>query len=137
MTRWRSVGLVLGAIGVLDAVYLALESVNSKIPLVCPTVGIVNCGAVTSSTYSRFAGIPVAFLGLAWFVVMIVLMSLNKPSLNLALIPIWLLSVVGVGYLVFIEQFVLHAICPYCTLAHITGLLMGLPAFKLALASES
>ena len=134
MNKWRSVGLVLGLVGIIDGVYLAIESINPKIPLYCPSFGIVNCGTVTSSTFSRFAGVPVAFLGLGWFVVMVAVIAVNKPTLNYALIPLWLLGLVGVGYLVFIEQFALHAICPYCTLAHIMGLLMGAPAFKLALA---
>ncbi len=133
MNRWRSLGLVLGSVGIIDSVYLASEAINPQIPLYCPTVGILNCGAVTSSTYSRFAGVPVAFLGLGWFVIMVAIIVVNKPALNYALIPLWLLGTVGVGYLVFVEEFVLHAICPYCTLAHIVGLLMGAPAFKLAL----
>ena len=134
MNRWRNIGLALGLVGIVDGIYLASESINPNVPLICPSFGILNCGAVTSSTFSRFAGIPVAFLGLGWFVIMVGIIAVNKPTLNYALIPLWLLGVVGVGYLVFIEQFVLHAICPYCTLAHILGLVMGAPAFKLALA---
>ena len=134
MDRWRSFGLTLGLVGIVDGVYLALESVNSSIPLYCPTIGIVSCGTVTSSTYSRLGGVPVAFLGLAWFVVMVAILAANRPPLNLVMIPLWFVGLVGVGYLVFIEQFVIHSICPYCTLAHVLGLIMGAPAFKIALA---
>ncbi len=134
MNRWRTIGLVLGAAGLADAVYLASESLNPQIPLYCPAVGLVNCGYVTSSTYSRFAGVPVAVLGVGWFALMFALVALDRPGPNYALIPLWLLGVVSVGYLASIEAFVVHSICPYCTFAHVAGLLMGVPAFKLALA---
>ena len=131
--HWRNVGLALGLVGAIDGLYLSIESMNSRIPLYCPTVGMVNCGAVTSSTFSKFAGVPVSFLGLAWFAVMVLVFAVNRPALNSALVPLWLIGLVGVGYFVFIEQFALHAICPYCTLAHLLGILMGAPAFKLGL----
>lgn len=134
MKRWRIFGLVLGIAGLADSLYLAAESINPEIPLYCPSVGILNCAPVTTSSFSRFIGVPVAVIGLVWFVLMLAIISLDKPGLNYALIPLWVLSAVSVGYLVSVELFILHAICPYCTLAHILGLLMGVPAFKLALA---
>ncbi len=134
MAHWRLFGLVLGIAGLVDSVYLAWEALNPQVPLYCPAVGIVNCGNVTSSTFSRFGGVPVGLLGAAWFVIMLVLLAFDRPGLNYVLIPLWLLGVVSVGYLASVELFVIHSICPYCTFAHVAGLLMGVPAFKLALA---
>jgi uncharacterized membrane protein len=134
LTQWRNVGLVVAVIGFVDALYLTAESLNTQIPLYCPSGGIVNCATVTSSTFSRFAGIPVAVLGATWFGLILLVFAINNESLNYALIPLWALAVVGDGYLIFIELFVVHAICPYCTLAHALGISLIIPAAKLVFA---
>jgi uncharacterized membrane protein len=41
-----------------------------------------------------------------------------------------------VGYLVYIELGILHAICIYCTLAHVCTALMGIPVLKMTLSEE-
>jgi len=131
LIRWRNVGLVLASIGLVDALYLTAESLNPQIPLYCPSGGIVNCATLTSSAFSRFAGVPVAVLGATWFCLMVLIFAVNDESLNYALIPLWALAVVGVGYLVFTELFVVHAICPYCTLAHVLGISLIIPAAEI------
>ena len=135
MVRWRTLALVLAGLGIVDGLYLSVDSIDAKIPLICPSGGIVNCGTVTGSSYSRFLGIPVALLGTLWFVTMFVLVYVDRPSLSLILPPLWIAGVAFAGYLIFTELFVLHAICPYCTLAHILAVLLGLPAIKIALDS--
>lgn len=136
MNRWRAAGLALGVAGLVDAAYLTSESLNPSIPLYCPSSGLINCGTVTSSVYSHMAGIPVAVLGLAWFAVALAIVGLNKPSLNYLLLPLWAAGVAFAGYLIFAEVFLLHAICPYCTFAHIVAILMGLPFAKMVLGEE-
>lgn len=131
MRRWRSTGLLLASVGFIDALYLTVESLYPQIPLYCPSSGFVNCAVITSSTYSRFAGVPVAILGAAWFGLVLMILALDRESLNYALIPLWALAMVGVGYLVFVEWFIIHAICPYCTFAHVLGISLIIPAAKL------
>ena len=120
--------------GLADSLYLTGESLSSQIPLYCPSQGILNCASVTSSSFSRFAGVPVASLGAVWFGLMALLFWANRESLNYALIPLWVMSAIGVSYLVFVELVVLHAICPYCTVAHALGLALVVPAVKVTLA---
>ena len=136
LAGWRTVGLVLGLAGLIDSLYLSAESLSSQVPLYCPSGGIVNCVTVTSSEYSRFAGVPVAVLGASWFAVMLLLFALNRPAMNYALVPLWAIGMVFVGYLVFAELVLVHAICPYCTVAHALAVLMVWPAFKLGLEGE-
>ena len=133
MTRWRSVGLAMALVGLIDGIYLTVDSLNPQVPLYCPSGGIINCVTLTSSAYSRFGGIPVAILGATWFALVLVIIALNRPSLNYALIPLWAIAVVFAGYLIFTELFVLHAICPYCTLAHVLGITLVVPIAKLLL----
>ena len=134
MTHWRSVGLAIALAGLIDSLYLTADSLDARVPLYCPSAGIVNCATLTASTFSRLDGVPVAVLGATWFGLMVMVLAINHESLNYALIPLWAMGVVGVGYLVFTELFVVNAICPYCTLAHVLGISLIIPAAKLVFA---
>ena len=136
MARWRPLGIVLSVVGLVDAVYLLSESLFASIPLYCPSTGTFSCALVTSSSYSKFAGVPVALLGVLFFAGVMVVMLLNNPTLNYLLMPAWVIGVIFVGYLVSAEVFALHAICLYCTLDHVLALALGLPAVKMALGEE-
>ena len=133
MIPWRRIGLALGAIGLVDSLYLSANSLDESVQLVCPNTGVINCGTVTSSLYSRVLGIPVALLGAIWFAIMVALIYTNRPSYTIVLVPLWVSGMAFAGYLIFVELSVLHAICLYCTLAHVIAVLHGAPAIKLAL----
>lgn len=137
MKRWRAAGLALSAIGVVDALYLFVDSLYPSIPLACPSSGFINCAAVTSSSFSKFAGVPVSGLGLAFFVVMLALFFMNNETLNYLLLPLWAVGIIFVGYLVYAEVFVLGEICLFCTIDHIVALVLVLPVVKLALGEET
>lgn len=125
--------LAIASVGVLDSIYLSINVVFPSVHLVCPGGGIINCEGVTSSPYSElFHVIPVAFLGLSWFVLVVVL-TFWRPSWYLyALVLFWTGAVVMVGYLVYVELGILGEICLYCTLAHCCTVLLGIPILKLA-----
>jgi len=132
---WPVALLVLAAIGLADSAYLTIDSF-SKVALWCPTVGILDCGKVTQSPYSHPFGIPVALLGLLWFATMFGL-GAWRPSFSVyLLLPLWLVGIIMVGYLVYVELGILHAICIYCTLAHVCTALMGIPVLKMTLSEE-
>lgn len=123
--------LALCTLGVADSAYLFLNSVFSSVPLICPTTGIINCGEVTSSAYSHLYGVPVALLALGWFLALSIL-TLIRPSFTPYLIfPLWAAGITMIGYLISVELFILHAICLYCTLAHVCAALLGVPVYRL------
>jgi uncharacterized membrane protein len=135
LNGWRAAGIGLAGVGLADSSYLLAEFLSGQVALYsCPNIGVVNCAAVTSSGYSRFLGVPVALLAVIWFITMASLFVINSASLNPLLTPLWVVGVVFAGYLIFVELFLLHAICPYCTLAHATGMVLGAPSIKLMLA---
>lgn len=128
---WPSIaGLVLSVVGFGIAAYLTYEHYTSSTSLSCPASGgIVDCLKVTTSQYSKIAGIPVALLGLIFFVVML---ALQSPW---AWRSYWwpvragrvLWSVVGVGtavWLIYAELFKLDAICLWCTAVHVISVLL-------------
>lgn len=123
--RWPAwVGLVLSVAGVAVAGNLTYAHYTSTKALgACPDTGFINCAKVTTSQYSHIFGLPVAVLGLAFFLAMI---PLNLPvawrsqwrPLRLGRVAA---TVVGVGmicWLIVAELFRLHSICLYCTVVH-------------------
>ena len=86
--------------------------------LLCTTAG--GCETVNSSPYSTIAGVPIALLGLAAYVVIggLALMSTRAGAWGgRAPLAVFGLSLVGVlysVYLTYLELFVIRAICPWC-----------------------
>ncbi len=112
----------LAGLGV--AGYLTYEHFTGSTNLACSDKGIVNCLAVTTSVYSKVAGVPVAVLGLVFFAVMLVLQLPTAWRRTSHLIRgarvAW--SVVGLGtvvYLLSTELFRIDAICLWCTAVHV------------------
>ena len=122
--RWQPVAtLVLSIVGLGIATYLTITHFD-KVALVCSDSGAINCEKVTSSPQSYVFGIPVAMLGLAFFVPMILLClpaawRSTDRRIHLARLA---LSVTGVGmiiYLIIAELFIIKAICLWCSSVHI------------------
>ena len=138
--RWmRLAVLVLAVCGLGVSVYLTFEHYSASATLACPDTGRINCVKVTSSAYSTLLGVPVAVLGLAFFLTLVP-MSLpwawaaGEPLVHrvrLAMVSVGLLFVL---YLVWAELFAIHAICLWCTSVHvITALVFVLVVFAEAL----
>ncbi len=133
--------LLLSAAGVLVSCYLVFEHYSSSSSFACPETGTINCVKVTTSTYSTFAGVPVAVLGLGFFLAMTAA-SLPRfwsiPVLRPARLLAAAVGVVFVLYLVWAELFRIDAICLWCTAVHvITVVLFGLLAVDQALTPPS
>ncbi|HET8595175.1 MAG TPA: vitamin K epoxide reductase family protein [Intrasporangium sp.] len=121
--------LVLVVVGLLTSIYLTYEHFTDNSTLACTANGVIDCVKVTSSQWSTLFGIPVAVLGLVFFVV---LAGLCWPSvwrrgeawLDWARLG-WLTIGVGmVAYLVWAEVAKIHAICLWCTVVHVTTFLL-------------
>ena len=66
---WSS--LALSVAGLAVSAYLTYEHFTDNSTLACSIGGVVDCAKVTTSAWSTFLGVPVALLGLLFFVVMI------------------------------------------------------------------
>lgn len=116
--------MAFGVVGLVVSSYLTYLSALP--PASCPIgeVGILSCNAVIYSKYAHFCGVSVAFLGLAWFVVVICLTALSWYNMRfIRFVVVWsVLGAVGVAAFVYAEIFLLGLICTLCTIAHISGL---------------
>lgn len=117
--------------GLAAASYLTYSHYAGQ-PTVCSGIG--NCELVQTSEYSAIAGVPVALMGLLYFVALaaIALGRLLRAPLAVewaapAAFSLALGGTAFVAYLTSIELFVLHAICIWCvSVAALTVLSLGL-----------
>jgi uncharacterized membrane protein len=128
--------LALAGLGV--SIYLTIAHFTEAPLAGCSVSGLVNCTKVTTSPQSYVFGIPVAVLGLAFYVAAVVLMSpwaWRSARREIYLIRLASL-VIGIGfvlYLLYAELFIIGSICLYCTSVHaITFVLFGLTVFAAA-----
>jgi uncharacterized membrane protein len=131
-------GFALAGLGV--SIYLTIAHFTQSALLGCSESGLVNCTKVTTSPQSYVFGIPVAVLGLLFYLAAVALMSpwawqAARYRREIYLIRIASL-VVGIGfvlYLVYAELFIIGSICLYCTSVHaITFVLFLLTVFAAA-----
>ena len=126
--------LVMSAVGIWASatVLIIFYTLNQQLPL-CPTgtydiLGFrihLDCGVVLSSSYSVVFGIPLELAALVYFLVNVAMVfviafaSDRAARITVNVLFVWrFLGVALVPYLVFVELFLLHAICVYCTIMH-------------------
>ena len=120
--RWFSVSRVLmhilAVVGIAVSLYLTYAKLTSS-PIVC---GIGNCEKIQASPYSQIFGIPVAVLGILYYLVVFILAnkSLHKP------LGWWLIfGAVFSAYLTYLELFVINEICMWCVISFADIILMN------------
>ncbi len=145
--RWQPVAtLVLSVFGLGVATYLTITHFDTHVTLSCPAGGgFINCEAVTTSPQSYIFGIPVAVLGLAFFVPMLLLSTpmawrAARRWVHWARLA---LSITGIGmiiYLISAELFIIKSLCMWCTSVHVVTFFLFViiaPATPVALAAAS
>jgi uncharacterized membrane protein len=132
------VTFVLALAGLGVSVYLTISHFTGA-PLACSDSGLVNCTKVTTSPQSYVFGIPVAVLGLAFFVFVAAIMSpwawqARRREVHMLRIASMVVGIGMVIYLVYAEFIIIGSICLYCTGVHIiTFVLFVLTAFGAAI----
>ena len=127
--RWQPVvTLLLCLYGLGASIYLTITHFDPK-ALACVSNATFNCETVTQSPQSEIFGIPVAMLGLAFFVPMLLLClpaawrSADR-RVHLARLALSVTGVCMILYLIVAELFIIKAICLWCTSVHVTTFLL-------------
>jgi len=129
--------------GLADSIYLTIAHYTTPKLLACPHVSILNCGKVTTSVYSSILGVPLAVLGLLFFIAVVPLQlpqawRIKHPLIVWGRLAMASSGIVMIFWLVYVELFKLNAICVYCTAVHIiTLILFALTVFGTALIEEA
>lgn len=133
--RNTRVMLVLSILGLLDSSYLSWIKLTHNEGKCIPGVG--DCGTVNTSIYSELFGIPVAYLGVACYLVLLVLVLLERKNGEQPLYTYLFFGVTLVGflfsiYLTYLELAVIHAVCVFCMISAILlTILFGLSLYKI------
>jgi uncharacterized membrane protein len=135
--------LLLTAAGIGFAVYLTIAHYDTHVTLVCSSKGAINCEAVTTSAQSKLFGIPVALLGLLYFIGMVpwhlpAAWRSADPRIKYGRLLYAGSGVAFVCYLIYAEAVIIKKICLWCTGVHIvTFILFFVVVFATALAVPS
>jgi len=108
--------LLLSVIGIGLASYLYYNYLNKPAVEFCTINDRINCDAVTKGPISMLFGIPVSFIGLTGYVVILlsVLFKFKKVILGAAIF-----GMVFCLRLTYLELFKLNVICPVCLLCQL------------------
>jgi uncharacterized membrane protein len=123
------VTVALSAAGLAVSIYLTLVHYTTTVKLACSTTGVVNCEKVTTSPQSMLAGVPVALLGVVFFVVAGALClppawRSQAPAVRVARIGWMVAGVAMVLHLVYAELFQIDAVCLWCTSVHVITVIL-------------
>jgi uncharacterized membrane protein len=128
--------LALAGLGV--SIYLTIAHFTESALAGCSESGLVNCTKVTTSPQSYVFGIPVAVLGLAFYLFAVAIMSpwawqARRREVHLARVASLVVGIGFVLYLIYAELFIIGSICLYCTSVHtITFVLFVLTVIAVA-----
>ncbi len=138
-----TISLVLVVIGIGISGYLSYVKLTET-PTVCIEGGGFNCEVVQSSIYAKLFGIPIAYMGLATYLVIGVLLLLQNRNTFLReygvmiqfgiIMFAFLFSV----WLVYLQAFQLKAFCMWCLSHELTMTLLfivSIPRLKRSLSA--
>ena len=117
--------LLLGFLGFIDTLYLTYEhftgtSVNCSI--------LNGCDKVLTSSYSSILGVPLALIWTLYYLLVLALTAAYLGQKNKAVIK-YLLGLTSLGliislFLVYLQFFVLRALCLYCMISAASSTLL-------------
>ena len=127
---WLWAPVVFAALGVFVSIYLSTKRLTGG-SLACTRWA--ECDTVNNSVYAKIYGVPVAFIGLAGYLVLLGLAlaaletegNTQRRLLGLGFV----LALGGVGfsaYLTYIELYVLEAICVWCVISAVLITLLAI-----------
>ena len=126
--------LALCVLGIADCLFLLKLhfSVGTFNAFLCAPHSTFDCDAVNRSIYATLFGIPVAFVGLGGYLLILMLAALffrgtktvdgirHDRRYVLAALGSSILGAAFAYYLLAMEMFVLKTYCPYCLLSLVT-----------------
>ncbi|MEK7151791.1 MAG: vitamin K epoxide reductase family protein [Patescibacteria group bacterium] len=124
--------VVIGFVGFVDAAYLAVQHYTTGI---LPCYVFTGCDKVISSSYAVILGIPVSLIGAIYYLAIAISALLYidvgyKKALNvLKNLPI--AGFLATLWFLFLQIFIIRAICFYCMISAVTSSLLFILAIWL------
>lgn len=125
-SRWYPFTILgVSIVGFFDAAYLAIQH-YTQFTLPCTITH--GCDLVTKSEYSQIMGVPVSLLGaiyyLAIFLAAYIILETKKTEYLRFVAIATTFGFLFSAWFVYLQFFVIHAICQYCMLSAITSTTM-------------
>lgn len=116
--------LLLSLIGLGDSFYLALKHFQPVNPLEKCGITGGSCDLVLRSSYSEIFGIPLAVIGVLYYLIMLVAFLVYNQKAKRIASATSLVGFVASLYFVYIQLVVIGAICEYCMLSAVVSTLL-------------
>ena len=119
MRNVRRAQFLFVIVGLVVASYLSYLKLTD-VAAVCVEAGAFDCNVVLNSRYSELAGVPIAYLGLAVYVIIGALLLLEprvaflREHGTLVVFGIGLFAWLFSMWLVYVQVGLLQALCPWC-----------------------
>ena len=110
----------------INALYLSLEHARDAVPT---CIVFDRCDAVLTSPYAYAFGMPLAYIGLAFYAAvffcgLLVIVRGWKPPVSTVAAALAIIAVLASGVLFSIQAFVIGAFCLYCVISEIVSVLI-------------
>ncbi len=130
--------IIFAILGFADSAYLTAKHYFA-LPLPCTILN--GCDAVLTSTYSMVGPIPLAALGVAFYLSVILLAAHAYTSTTSRRYDLALFALTAVGFVMSIifegiQAFIIHAFCEYCAISALLSTLMFFCSVWLAMDSR-
>ncbi|MEK9147320.1 MAG: vitamin K epoxide reductase family protein [Patescibacteria group bacterium] len=124
--KWLYISfLFISFIGFLDATYITAKHYLG-IPITCSILN--GCEQVTTSVYATFFDVPVALIGavyyLAIFALVVLYLDTKKEYVFYSASKITILGFIASIWFVYLQVFVLKALCLYCLASAVTSTIL-------------
>ena len=128
-----SLMLVLALVGIADAFYDSYAVYNGQL-LWCPPP-IDGCNTVANSPYARLFGVPLGYLGLAFYIGVFALatwLRFEPSSRGLRWVTLLYTAagLCGSAYFFYVQRTFIHAFCIYCLISGVLTLLLFIAALR-------
>lgn len=119
----------LALIGLAISTYLTIAHYEGTQVLACADTGVINCAKVTTSPQSVIFGIPVAVLGLAYYLFAVAVYSpwvwfRRDRRIIVGRVVFSVAGVLFILWLITAELLIIKNICLWCTGVHIVTFLL-------------
>jgi uncharacterized membrane protein len=127
--------IVLAMLGLADSLYLASHAASDTALFCDIGAGLDGCNQVAQSPYSRPFGIPLAYLGVVFYLLLLIaaFVAVGKEHRHVhkALLAIAVLGALfSVGFL-YIQFALIQALCIYCIASAVIAFLSTLFAWRI------
>ncbi|MEX2054472.1 MAG: vitamin K epoxide reductase family protein [Candidatus Colwellbacteria bacterium] len=122
---WLRPSLVIFSFGgLLDAAYLTFKHFEGG-EVACGVIPGAECDLVLGSIYSQFMGIPLALIGILYYLTVLILSAVylksKKDQLMQLLAPLTASGFLVSLYLIYLQIFAIGAFCSFCLISAFTS----------------